>query len=88
MCLRDGASLLRLQVWLVMELCLGGTLKEACSQPRDTIAMIRLVARLLEVARGMAYLHTHNCIHGDLKAANVLLKSTIYGSFGQVGAAL
>ncbi|WIA28307.1 hypothetical protein OEZ86_010858 [Tetradesmus obliquus] len=72
------------EVWLVMELCGCGTLKEAYGTPRDTMAMARLVSRLLEVAQGMAFLHAHSVLHGDLKAANVLLKSTIYSSFGQV----
>ncbi|WIA08244.1 hypothetical protein OEZ85_007689 [Tetradesmus obliquus] len=72
------------EVWLVMELCGCGTLKEAYGTPRDTMAMARLVSRLLEVAQGMAFLHAHSVLHGDLKAANVLLKSTIYSSFGHV----
>uniref|UniRef100_A0A383VPR0 Protein kinase domain-containing protein n=1 Tax=Tetradesmus obliquus TaxID=3088 RepID=A0A383VPR0_TETOB len=72
------------EVWLVMELCGCGNLKEAYGTPRDTMAMARLVSRLLEVAQGMAFLHAHRVLHGDLKAANVLLKSTIYSSFGHV----
>jgi hypothetical protein len=49
-----------------MELCTCGTLKEAYSRPRDTMAMARLVSRLLEVARGMSFLHTNNVLHGKV----------------------
>lgn len=56
-----------LQVWLVMELCGCGTLKEAYGTPRDTMAMARLVSRLLEVAQGMAFLHAHSVLHGELR---------------------
>lgn len=44
----------------------------------------RLVSRLLEVASGMAYLNAKGVLHSDLKAANVLLKRTVHGSYGQV----
>jgi serine/threonine protein kinase len=64
-----------MQVWLVMELCSCGTLREAYSRPRDTMAMARLVSRLLEVAKGMAFLHANNLLHGEL---HVLCISLLY----------
>lgn len=37
----SSAAILLLQVWLVMELCTGGSLKEACSTPHDKLDMVR-----------------------------------------------
>ena len=35
-----------------------------------------MLRSLLDVATGMSYLHKLGIVHGDLKSANVLLKST------------
>lgn len=40
--------------------------------------------RLRDVACGMQYLHSRNVLHGDLKAANVLLSSNQLAPFGEV----
>ena len=63
--------------WIVMELCAGGALSELlldAEQELDELALVRLAA---ETAAGVAYLHTVEVkiVHGDLKAANVLLSA-------------
>lgn len=37
---------------------------------------------LLDIATGMTYLHGLGIVHGDLKAANALLKSTVTDTRG------
>eukprot|EP00879_Flechtneria_rotunda_P006938 GHRR01007285.1.p1 GENE.GHRR01007285.1~~GHRR01007285.1.p1 ORF type:complete len:862 (+),score=270.91 GHRR01007285.1:709-3294(+) len=73
------------EVWLVLELCGGGNLKDSAPmKTRDKQSMAVLLCRLDEVASGMAYLHLKGVLHGDLKAANVLLQNSIHGSYGQI----
>ncbi|WIA33471.1 hypothetical protein OEZ86_006600 [Tetradesmus obliquus] len=76
------------QVWLVLELCTGGTLKDAVSmgklKAQGRLEMAKLLCRLLDAATGMAYLHSKGVLHGDLKAGNVLLQATVHGTYGQV----
>jgi serine/threonine protein kinase len=40
---------------------------------------------LLGVAQGMQWLHEHNVLHGDLKAANVMLSIVASSSSSSVG---
>ena len=39
-----------------------------------------VLATALEIAQGLAYLHSHDVVHGDLSAVNVLLQSTPGGN--------
>ncbi|GBF97019.1 hypothetical protein Rsub_09492 [Raphidocelis subcapitata] len=44
--------------------------------------LAKVLVRLREVAAGMVYLHARNVLHGDLKAANVLLTASPAAPFG------
>lgn len=55
---------------LAYEYCKGGTLKNLLT---DTSRCYEYLPIALDVASGMAYLHSRNVIHRDLKPANILL---------------
>ncbi|KAK2079315.1 hypothetical protein QBZ16_003006 [Prototheca wickerhamii] len=69
------------EMWMVLEYCDKGSLETAIRRrrflsPSTGRPLWRVALRVLcDVGRGMAYLHAHDIVHGDLKAANVLLKS-------------
>ncbi|KFM25782.1 Serine/threonine-protein kinase HT1 [Auxenochlorella protothecoides] len=84
------ASSIGYETWMVLELCDRGSLETVIRKRRFVSAatgrvMLKPVLySLRDMARGMAYLHAHNIVHGDLKAANVLLKSAEGSSNGYV----
>ncbi len=39
------------------------------------VGQVALLMCAIDIAAGMSYLHSINLLHGDLKTANVLLKS-------------
>ena len=76
------------ELWIIMEFCEKGPLKSSLDKLcRDEIASSRSGSRSLrhetlsnyaiQLASGMAYLHSLNIIHGDLTANNILLKGNI-----------
>ncbi|WIA29581.1 hypothetical protein OEZ86_012073 [Tetradesmus obliquus] len=85
-----------LETWIICELANAGNLQDAVLhhnegaffyQNMPHMGMVLQV--LLGVARGMQWLHEHNVLHGDLKAANVMLSivpsSSSSSSSGQQG---
>lgn len=77
------------QSWLVLEYCDKASLRDAisdrvffrhsgCAPPQQaTPNKASILRTLVDIAAGMEYLHSLNICHGDLKSANVLLKSTL-----------
>ena len=48
------------------------------------VPQAHVLTLLADVAAGMNYLHLRNCVHGDLKPANVLLRKQQGAPFGHV----
>ncbi|XP_034034090.1 serine/threonine-protein kinase TAO1 [Thalassophryne amazonica] len=67
-----GCYLREHTAWLVMEYCLGSAsdLLEVHKKPLQEIEIAAITHGALQ---GLAYLHSHNMIHRDVKAGNILL---------------
>lgn len=61
------------EVLIVMEYCCGGSVKDVMRQLGRTMTQEQIVVILKDVLSGLNYLHSHNKIHRDVKAANILL---------------
>jgi serine/threonine protein kinase len=62
----------------VQEYCNGGSLRQAVAkglfEPSRERHWRTIMSLLIDVAQGMAYIHSKRICHGDLNPANVLLK--------------
>ncbi|KAM6933850.1 serine/threonine-protein kinase TAO1 isoform 1-T1 [Xenentodon cancila] len=67
-----GCYLREHTAWLVMEYCLGSAsdLLEVHKKPLQEVEIAAVTHGALQ---GLAYLHSHNMIHRDIKAGNILL---------------
>ncbi|XP_077064468.1 serine/threonine-protein kinase TAO1 [Siphateles boraxobius] len=67
-----GCYLREHTAWLAMEYCLGSTsdLLEVHKKPLQEMEIAAITHGALQ---GLAYLHSHNMIHRDIKAGNILL---------------
>ncbi len=60
------------RLWMAMELCPGGTLRQHQERFRDPAAACRLI---LVIADALRYLHHNGIIHRDVKPANILFRA-------------
>ncbi|XP_048467606.1 serine/threonine-protein kinase TAO3 isoform X2 [Rhincodon typus] len=67
-----GCYLKEHTAWMVMEYCLGSTsdLLEVHKKPLQEVEIAAITHGALQ---GLVYLHSHNLIHRDIKAGNILL---------------
>ena len=61
--------------WIIMELCAGGSLEVLLRDPDQVLDRQTQLRIAAETSTGLAYLHLSDVsiVHGDMKAANVLL---------------
>ena len=71
----DACFLINNQLWIVMELCEGGSLNDLMKLTRSTLTEEQIAVCMRDILQALAYLHDHNRIHRDIKAGNVLLTS-------------
>ena len=66
------------ELWIVLELCAGGSLSDRFKQPvkpgAPNFKEIRRIA--VEIARGMDYIHGKGLLHGDLSANNIMFDAS------------
>ncbi|XP_076138314.1 serine/threonine-protein kinase TAO1 [Alosa pseudoharengus] len=67
-----GCYLREHTAWLVMEYCLGST-SDVLEVHKKPLPEIEIAAITHGALQGLAYLHSHNMIHRDIKAGNILL---------------
>lgn len=71
----DACFLLNEQLWIVMELCAGGSLNDLMKLAHATLNEEQIATCMRDILKALAYLHDNNRIHRDIKAGNVLLTS-------------
>ncbi|KAL2096109.1 hypothetical protein ACEWY4_008257 [Coilia grayii] len=67
-----GCYLREHTAWLVMEYCLGST-SDVLEVHKKPLQEMEIAAITHGALQGLAYLHSHNMIHRDIKAGNILL---------------
>jgi len=60
-------------LWVVLEYCAGGSLYDAMRVCKLTLTEPQISSICSGVVRGLVFLHRHQIIHRDIKAANILL---------------
>ncbi|KAJ7266685.1 kinase-like domain-containing protein [Mycena rebaudengoi] len=65
-----------------------GTMKDFVKNRRGTLTDKQVDLLLFETAQGLAYLHSQNIVHGDLRGGNVLIDSGEHAQLADFGLAV
>eukprot|EP00300_Choanocystis_sp_HF-7_P023826 c25210_g1_i1.p1 GENE.c25210_g1_i1~~c25210_g1_i1.p1 ORF type:complete len:450 (+),score=50.98 c25210_g1_i1:1-1350(+) len=71
-----GTYFLEGDVWVAMDLCEGGSIKDVMQLCDRTLTEPEVATVCRDVLEGLAYMHKCRIIHRDIKAGNVLLDGT------------
>lgn len=66
-----GSYLHGTNLWIIMELCIGGSVRTLLKAGRIEEKYMSIIAR--EVSSALSYIHKEGVIHRDIKAANILI---------------
>jgi len=72
------------EVLLISELMTRGSMQMLIDQ-NAPLDMVTLLTGLVDVARGMNFLHSSNVVHGDIKPANILVDDNYHCKLGDFG---
>ncbi|RNF05069.1 protein kinase [Trypanosoma conorhini] len=75
------------QLCLYMELASGGTLSDKVRERDSPLPLEEIVRYLQDLCRGLAYLHSKNYVHRDIKTANALIDNHGRVKIGDFGSA-
>jgi len=87
------AGIVDWKLYIVQEYCNAGSVRQVLDQklllePDTGRASLQTVVQIaMDSARGMAHLHKHNIVHGDLSTKNILLKKDAEDAIGTPGTA-
>jgi len=71
--------------WLVMELMDTSLTRFLANKPRNTVALNTKVSILIDISKGLWYLHSQNILHRDLSSNNILLTKDLVAKVADLG---